>query len=471
MDEPIQLVIQGGTVVNAGGRMPATVAVAGGRVVALLDPGTSVAGMGADAEVIDATGKLVLPGGVDPHCHVATELGEFKTTDDYERTSTAALYGGTTTIVDFAIPSGDQRPVDAAAVRTALAADSRCSVAIHGCVRRWDDTTEDQLRELAASGVTTIKLFTTYRELLMVTPDEILAVMRTLRDLGGLTYVHAESNHIIESVQASQAAKGRIGSADHAASRPEISERAAVAEVLAIAEALDAPVYFVHQTTPEVVDLVHEAQRRGVRAYSETCTHYLTLDSSAYAGPYPERYVCCPPLRDPATVAGLRARAVQGAIDTVGSDHCCFHGEDKARAGHDVRVMPYGMPGVESRLAVLFSELVVGEGMSVERFVSLTATTPARLNGLAPRKGAIAVGADADLVVWDAGRQWVVDVDAGHMGMDYDVYQGRTVHGAPEVVVAGGRVVVRDGIFEDPGPIGPRLHAAPVFDGRVPSPA
>lgn len=457
----VDLVVRGGTVVNADGRRHATVLVGQGRVVALLDPSAPVP---SGREVIDATGLLVLPGGVDPHCHVDTALGEFTTIDSYEQTSSAALYGGTTTIVDFAIPADDQTPTEAVAHRSELAQNARCSVALHACVRRWDDTTADQLRALADDGVTTVKLFTTYRDMMMVSPDVILAVMKTMESFGGLTYVHAESNHLIENVQAQQAAAGRIGSVDHALSRPEITERAAVAEVLTIAEAIDAAVYFVHQTTPEVVDMVSAARVRGVRAFSETCTHYLTLDSTAYATEHPEWYVCCPPLRNPDTVEGLRMRTLGGGIQTIGSDHCCFHGADKARAGHDVRAMPYGMPGVESRLPVIFSEFVHGRDLTVERFVDLTATTPARLNGLGATKGRIAPGTDADLVVWDPAAEKTVSVDNMHMGIDYEPYHDRVVRGWPRDVVTGGRIAMRDGIFTDPGAVGQRLRANPVFD-------
>lgn len=463
MNAPVELVIRGGMVVNANGRFEATVVVGDGKIQALLDSGAEVSGITEATEVIDGSGLLVLPGGVDPHCHVATALGEFNTTDDYQQTSTAALFGGTTTIVDFAIPNEGDTSLEAVAKRSELARQSRCSVALHACVREWDAGTAEQLKTLAADGVVTVKLFTTYRDLLMASSDTVLAVLQTMRELGGLTYVHAESNHIIESVQASQAAIGRIGSADHAASRPEISERAAVAEVLAMAEAFDAAIYFVHQTTPEVVDMVAAARNRGVRAFSETCTHYLTLDSRAYDGAHPERYVCCPPLRDPATVEGLRARAVTEGIATIGSDHCCFHGMDKARAGHDVRAMPYGMPGVESRLPVIFSEFVDKRGMSVERFVELTATAPARLNGLAPRKGSIAVGADADLLLWDAAERRTIELSQTHLGLDYDPYDGLEVRGWPQLVVFNGKVVLRSRTFIDPGPVGARLNAAPVF--------
>lgn len=458
----VDLIVRGGTVVNADGRRPVDVLVGGGKVLAVVDP-TADLPVATQPEVIDATGLLVLPGGVDPHCHVMTELGEFTTTDDYEQTSTAALWGGTTTIVDFAIPADGQTPLEAARWRSARAADARCSVALHACVRRWDDTVAGQLRQLAAEGITTVKLFTTYRELMMVGPDAMLAVMKVMRDLGGLTYVHAESNHIIEDAQAAQAARGRIGSADHASSRPEISERAAVEEVLAIAEAVDAPVYFVHQTTPEVVDLVSAARVRGVRAFSEACTHYVSLDSTSYAQSRPELYVCCPPLRDPETVAGLRRRLLGGGIASVGSDHCCFHSDDKRRSGQDVRVMPYGLPGVEHRLPVLFSEFVHGHDLSVERFVELTALGPARLNGLADRKGRIAAGADADLVVWDPEAVRTIDVAQTHQGLDYDPFAGRRVRGWPRDVIVGGRIALRDRAFTDPGSAGTRLHAAPIF--------
>lgn len=458
----VDLIITGGTVVNADGRRAATVVVGDGRVTALVEPGATVPD-GADATVIDAAGKLVLPGGVDPHCHVATALGEFTTIDDYRLTSTAALYGGTTTIVDFAIPDDDQTPTDAVELRGQLAEQARCSVALHACVRDWTQDTPHQLAMLAKDGVTTVKLFTTYRDLMMLGPDEILAVMRTMSEVGGLTYVHAESNHLIEDTQARQAAAGRIDSAHHAESRPEITERAAVAEVLTIAEATGAAVYFVHQTTPEVVDMVSAARIRGVRAFSETCTHYLTLDSTAYDTEHPEWYVCCPPLRAPHTVAELRIRALSGGIQTIGSDHCCFHGGDKARAGHDTRSMPYGMPGVESRLPVVFSEFVHGQGMSLERFVELTASAPARLNGIADRKGGIAVGMDADIVVWDPDVRRIMSTNTVHMGVDYEPYQDREIQGWPRDVITNGRIALRAGQFTDPGPSGHRLNANPIF--------
>jgi dihydropyrimidinase len=230
--------------------------------------------------------------------------------DDYQQASIAALCGGTTTVVDFAIPDPGQSPLAAVQERRKLAEVSRCDTALHGCVIDWDDTTADQIAAMAGLGVRTIKLFTTYRDVVMAGPDTILEVLRTLHAQRGLAYVHAEANHVIEDAQQLAAAVAHADAAHHPGTRPELAEAAAVAQVLATAEHVDAPVYFVHQTTAEAVDLVRDARRRGVRAYTETCPHYLALDAGVYDGVHPERFVCCPPLRDPATVADLRARAL-----------------------------------------------------------------------------------------------------------------------------------------------------------------
>lgn len=457
----VDLVINGGTIVNADGRFRADIVVSDGIVQELRQPGHG--SLPRAKTTIDASRMLVLPGGVDPHCHVNTKLGPFATIDNYCSSSIAALWGGTTTIIDFAFPDDGQTPLEAARERTSAAAAARCSVALHSCVRAWDETVPEQLQQLVAEGIPTVKLFTTYRDLMMLNADAILNVMKTMRDLGGLTYVHAESNHIIEDAQSSSAAAGKISSANHPHSRPEIAEKAAVQEVLAIAEAVRAPVYFVHQTTAEVVDAVTESRARGVRAFSETCTHYVTLDSTCYEGDTPEIYVCCPPLRDPATVHELRTRVLTGSIATIGSDNCCFPSSQKRASSHDVREMPYGLPGVEHRLPVMFSEFVHDEGMSVEHFVEITSHRAAELNGIAERKGLIAVGADADLVVWDTEMTKTISVGETHQGLDYDPYVNRLVRGWPRDVVVVGRVALRDRVFTDPGPIGGRLFGRPIF--------
>jgi dihydropyrimidinase len=452
------LVIRGGTVVTDSWSGAATVTVAGGRITGVLDPATGVDG----AEVLDATGLLVMPGGVDPHCHVAVPLGEFVTLDSFESASLAALAGGTTTIIDFAIPATGEGSIAALEAKLAMAKDSRCDYAFHGCINAPRPDIADVVRRYVEEGVRTVKLFTTYRGLLMVEIDTIEQVMRALNEVSGLTYVHAESNQLVEAAQAEAEAAGRIGAAGMARTRPEAAEARAVQEVLGAAERTGAPVYFVHQTIPAAVDEVIAARQRGVRAFSESCPHYLTLDSGRYAGEAAERWVCCPPLRGAATVAELGRRLEMGFVHTVGSDHCCYDSAQKAERADDVREMPNGMPGVETRLPVVFDRFVATGRISAERFVALTAAEPARLNGLYPRKGTIAPGSDADLVVFDPAATRVVTAGALHMQTDYSPYEGRTVTGWPVTVLSRGRVVVDAGTVRDPGPVGEFLPAGPI---------
>ena len=455
-DGVADLIVYGGTVVNATGSTPATVVVSEGRIASLLDPDLPLPD---HARAVDALGGMVIPGGVDPHCHIGQRLGEYAALDDYEQASRAALWGGTTTVIDFAIPDPGQSPLDAVIARRALAQQSRCDTALHGCVITWDDSTAGQIEQMIPLGVRTIKLFTTYRDVVMAGPDTILNVLRALHQHGGLGYVHAEANHVIEDAQELARGAHRGGSRDMGETRPQIAESAAVAQVLATAEHLGAPVYFVHQTTAEAVDLVRAARRRGVRAYTETCPHYLTLDESVYAGDHPERFVCCPPVRNADTVSQLRSRAVLGDVDALGSDHCCYSTTQKLEHHDDVTRMPNGLPGVETRLPVAFTQLVEQGGMSLERFVAMFATNPARLNGL-PLKGNITPGADADLVVLDPALRRTATAADLHMATDYTPYEGRELTGWPSLVISGGRVVVDEDGFHDPGPVGRALHSS-----------
>jgi len=455
----IDLVIRGGTVVNAGWRATADVAVSDGRISALLAPGAVSSIDTSGATVIDAQGSLVLPGGVDPHCHVGFTSGAFTSRDDYQQATTAAICGGTTTIVDFAIPRPGEVPAEVAYAQRAKATHGLCDSALHACVVDWDDTVPAQLDGLAADGIVTVKLFTTYRGETMANADTLLRVMQHLRGLGGMAYVHCEANHIIEDAQCRRASSGHISAEYHHTTRPELAEASSVAEVLAIAESVDAPVYLVHQSTPEAVDLVGGARRRGVEAFAEAVVHHLVLDDSAYATEHPEQFVCCPPLRAAETVRGLQSRLLSGHISTIGSDHCCYDTRQKQAARDDVRAMPNGLPGVETRMPILFSEFVTNRGLPVERFVELTATSPARLNGIYPQKGAILPGSDADLAIWDPSLTRVVRASSLHMATDYTPYQDRVVTGWPTTVTVRGRVVMNEsGLLGGP-PTGRSLHA------------
>ncbi|NUP74788.1 MAG: amidohydrolase family protein [Sinomonas sp.] len=477
------LVIANGLVANSFGTRRAHVVVDGGRVTAVVDASEPVPPAG---RVIDAAGRAVIPGGVDGHCHVAQVTGRFRTLDDFVVTSRAALWGGTTTLLDFGIPrDASESPLEAAKNKLELARAARCDVALHGSVVSWDETVPAQLEELAALGIRSVKLYMTNRGTTMADNETVIKVMREMARLDGLTYVHAEHDAMIVDCTEAHAEAGKISIEHLHETRPELAEEASVREVLALAEYTGAPVYFVHQSTPGAVDLVAEARARGLDIYSETCPHYLVLDDGVYATQFPEWFACCPPMRSPEAVAALRERFADGSIHTVSSDHSCYDLTQKRERVDDIRQMPHGLPGVETRMPVAFTALAEGlaarargrgwpgtddgglpararladEAGLLERFVELFSAAPARINAL-PGKGVIAPGYDADLVVFDPSE---VRAEAGpelHMGTDFSPFDGRELRGWPQIVVAGGRVVLDQDGFHDPGPVGrfvPRL--------------
>jgi dihydropyrimidinase len=444
------LVIANATVVNSFGRRIAHIVVRDGVVTQLLDA-TEPAPRAV--RTIDATGMLVIPGGVDGHCHVAQVTGRFRTLDDYRTTSTAALWGGTTTIIDFGIPRDAQEtPLAAVLHKKELATESRCDVALHGAVISWDETVPWQLEQLAAEGVRSVKMYTTNRGTTMADGDTILKVMREMVRLDGLTYIHAEHDPIISDCTEQHAQDGRIGIGHLHRTRPGLAEEVSVKETLAMAEYTSAPVYFVHQSTPGAVDLVTEARARGLAAFSETCPHYVTLDDSVYASRFPEWYACCPPMRDAETVAALKERLTSGAIHAMSSDHSCYDLSQKRERTDDVRAMPHGLPGVETRMPVTFTAMT-SAGASVEDFVEVFSAGPARINAV-PGKGRIEEGFDADLVVFDPAEERSVDGGALHMGTDFSPFLGMALTGWPAVVVSHGRVVLDSDGFHDPGAAG-----------------
>lgn len=455
----VDLVVRGGTVVTERWHGSADVWVADGVVTAIVEPGTPLP-EGSDPRVVDAEDRLVLPGGVDPHCHVGFTSGAFTTLDDYAQATTAAVHGGTTTIIDFAIPRPGEVPIDTAFAQREKATSGYCDSALHACVVEWDDTVPSQLDKLVAEGIVTVKMFTTYRGETMANADTLHQVIKHLGRLGGMAVLHCEANHIVEDAQGDCARGPGIDPHHHHESRPEIAETASVAELVAMAEATGAPIYFVHQSTAAAVDVVADARRRGVAAFTETVVHHLVLDESVYDGPNAELYVCCPPLRPRSAVDELQRRVFSGEVSTIGSDHCCYDTAQK-RTTDDVREMPNGLPGVETRLPVFFSEFVNARGLSLERFVQLTASNPARLNGLYPRKGTISPGSDADLVVWDPTLTRVVDSTELHMATDYTPYEGQVVTGWPVTTIVRGHVVVEDGSWTATAPVGAHVPAGP----------
>lgn len=406
------------------------------------------------AASVNGGGRLAIPGGVDGHCHVAQHTSGWDTADTFRTTSTAALWGGTTSIFDFGIPRNDnEHPLDAVRRKAELARDARCDVGLHGSVVHWDETAPAQLDAMWDMGIRSVKMYATNRDSTMADNDTIVRVMHEVAARRGLVYLHAEHDAMTVDCTERHAARGEIGIEHLHRTRPELVEEASVRELLAMAEYTGVAAYFVHQSTPGAVALVTEARKRGQEVYSETCGHYLTLDDRVYAGDFPECFACCPPMRTRATVDALARSASTGAIDALASDHSCYNLSQKREHRDDVRQMPHGLPGVEVRLPVAWSRLVTELGMPRTSFVEMFSSAPAKINQV-PQKGRIAAGKDADIVIFDPAESRTVRQRSLHMGTDFSPFEGQELTGWPQVVISAGRIVLSNNEFQDPGPVG-----------------
>lgn len=423
----MKTLIRNGTVVNSNSSNKVDVLIQEGKIIAVAENGSLHNSLDETTTIIDASGKYILPGGVDPHCHIGFTSGQFTSMDNYEEATRGAVCGGTTTILDFAIPEKKETPISAMYRQKSRIQNAFCDTAMHGCIINFDRNIDKTIREFESNGIRTIKMFTTYRDELMANVETLMQVMKSLLNIGGLMYVHCEADHIVSENQFVALHNNRIGSSFHHQTRSELAEAISVADLLAIAETLGAPIYFVHQSCRQAVDQVASAKSIGRKAFSETVLHHVMLDDYHYNSDYPERFVCCPPLRSKETVASLLKVLINGDTDTLGSDHCSYNLYQKELLKHDVRYMPNGLPGVETRIPIGLSRLVIDGGLPIERFVAISSTNPAKLNGLYPKKGIIAPGSDADMAIWDLDSTYTMSASNLHMATDYTPYEGFTI--------------------------------------------
>lgn len=443
----MQTLISGGTVLSAAGAARADVLVNGERIEAV---GVSLAA--AADRTIDATGRYVLPGGVDAHTHMELATPGGVACDDFVTGTRAAACGGTTTIVDYA---GHERgePLLAGLARwQAMAADrSYIDYGFHMMISEVDDKVLAELSDLVAEGVTSVKIFMAYPDRYMIDDARVLRVLRTAAGLGLLTAVHAENGGPIELLREEFVAAGHTAPSYHAASRPALLEGEATGRVIALARLAGAPVYIAHLSAAEALAAVHAARDDGRPVYAETCPQYLFLDQSQLAGPDGARYVCSPPLRTAQARHALWQGLRRGDLDVVATDHCPFTTAQKARGAGDFTQIPNGLHGVEERLTLLYQGVHTGQ-LSLERWVEVCSTAPARLFGLYPRKGAIVPGADADIVVFDPAAERTLSAATHHSAVDYSVYEGMVVRGRPDLVMQRGAVLADDqGFHGEPG--------------------
>ncbi len=444
----MRTLIANGTIVTAEGSWRGDVLV-DGETIAQLGTDLVAAGVTAD-ETIDAAGTYVIPGAIDVHTHMELPFGGTFAKDTFETGTRAAAFGGTTTIVDFAVQSKGQ------ALRAGLdtwhAKAEGNTVIDYGFHMIMSDVNDDTLAEmdqLVAEGVPDFKLFTAYPGVFFSDDAAIFRAMQQTGKNGGLIMMHAENGPVIDIVAADLVAAGKTDPLYHGIARYPVFEGEATNRVIRLAEAAQVPVYIVHLSAADALEAVRDARDRGSMAFAETCPQYLFLSLDDLGNGFEgAKFVCSPPLRTPEHQDQLWTGLRKDDLQVVSTDHCPFDFHDQKELGRgDFRKIPNGLPAVEDRVDLLHDGGVVGGRISKERWVDVISTAPAKLFGMYPRKGAIAVGSDADLVVYDPERTRVISATTHHMDVDYSCYEGREVQGVSDVVMSRGTVVVRGGAF------------------------
>jgi dihydropyrimidinase len=440
--------IKGGLVISASDEVMADVLVDGERVAALVAPGSGLAD-NAD-RVIDAAGKYVIPGGVDAHTHMEMPFGGTYASDTFETGTRAAAWGGTTTIIDFAIQSVGhslREGLDAWHAK----ADGNCAIdyGFHMIISDVDEQSMKEMDVLVGEGVSSFKMFMAYPGVFYSDDGKILRAMQQGAANGALTMMHAENGIAIDVLVQQALAAGRTDPRYHGDVRHALLEAEATHRAIQLARVAGSPLYVVHVSAQETVAEIAGARDSGLPVFAETCPQYLFLSTDDLARPDFEgaKYVCSTPLRPKENQAALWRGLRTDDLSVVSTDHCpfCFKGQKELGRG-DFSKIPNGMPGVENRMDLLHQAVVDGH-ISRRRWVELASTAPARMFGLHPRKGTVAPGADADIVVYDPGAEQVLSAQTHHMNVDYSAYEGTTVHGRVDTVLSRGEVILAGGEY------------------------
>jgi dihydropyrimidinase len=440
-------IIRNGSVVTATDTYTADVAIVNGKITAI---GTDLPAQNA-GRILDATGKLVLPGGIDVHTHLDMPFGGTTSADDFETGTRAAAFGGTTTLIDFAIQYKGQPLRQAFDTWMSKAANKAvCDYAFHCIVTDVSGGQLSEMNDLVHEGVTSFKLFMAYPGVFMLDDGSIFKALQTTAKNGGMVCMHAENGSAIDVIVQQALAEGKRAPKYHALTRPTTAEAEAVGRAIALAEMAGAPIYIVHLSCNDALEKIREARDRGLPVYAETCPQYLYLSLENMDAPGFEgaKYVFTPPLREKWHQEKLWNGLKHDHLQVVSTDHCpfCFK-EQKEMGRDDFTKIPNGGPGVEHRMSLIYSGGVASGRFNANRFVELVSTTPAKLFGLYPRKGTIAVGSDADLVIFDPHRKHTISAATHHMRVDYSMFEGIQVTGMPDVVLSRGRVVVENDKF------------------------
>lgn len=444
------VLIKHGTLVTASETFTADLWIDAGRIAWI---GAWPDSQGPEAEtIIEAAGKYILPGGIDVHTHLDMPLREdLRSVDDFESGTIAAACGGTTTILDYAAHShGESMEQGLENWRQKAEGTAVIDYGFHLTLSEFTDQTLHDMERMIEQGVSSFKVFTAYPGRMMIDDAAILRVLKKAKELGALVCVHAENGHVIDVLVEAALRAGQTAPKYHALTRPSSGEGEATHRVITLAEIAEAPLYVVHISCCEAIQEVAAAKQRGLPIYAETCPQYLLLSSDGYYLPDLEgaKYVMSPPLRERQHQACLWQAIQTNVVDTIGTDHCPFHFHGQKELGReDFTKIPNGGPGIETRLSLLYTGGVEAGRITLNRFVELTATRPAKLFGLYPQKGTLAPGSDADLAIIDPTAETIISAVTHNSHVDYSLYEGMRVKGMPEYVLLRGEIIVRAGKF------------------------
>ncbi len=435
-------VIKNGTVVTADLTYKADVLIQDGKIIEI---GPNLSG----DEQLDATGCYVMPGGIDPHTHLEMPFMGTYSSDDFESGTRAALAGGTTMVVDFALPSPGQGLHDALLMWDNKSTRANCDYSFHMAVTWWGEKVFDDIETVIKDrGITTFKHFLAYKGALMVNDDELYASFSRIGELGGIAMVHAENGDVVAELSAKLLAAGNTGPEAHAYSRPTQVEGEATNRAIMIADMAGVPLYVVHTSCEEAHEAIRRAKMQGKRVWGEPLIQHLTLDESEYFNKdwdHAARRVMSPPFRNKQHQDSLWAGLQAGTLSVVATDHCAFTTEQKRNGIGDFTKIPNGTGGLEDRMPMLWTHGVSTGRLTMNEFVAVTSTNIAKILNCYPQKGAVLVGADADIVVWDPEKSKTITAGSQQSAIDYNVFEGKQVKGLPRFTLTRGHVAIHDG--------------------------